>query len=563
MDGNAPLTKENLRVAYTLAEQNSPATDNLLAYFQCYMGTHNPIVLSPGITTPNCHSLITATVEHHSTPAWSSKQMDDVINACQVAGLTMREFINSTIKDRRVLVQYNRILRDDQDPNYYPPLAEWHSSWKEDYPGDNTSAWGSLKKLLVTYARNLGEWISAYPGACPRLGPQGQSYYAGLIELVDWVNCLLVGKKFRPFFKFVTTNWTTLPLSAEFTQAFEKLEVYPYLMEPKSPGHYLRAPKPAKVEVPTVAKVALEPSQMDWLDLLKVYLANGFFLPGQTREEQERTICSALDDPEVNAALKTKFPWLYREERVILSSLAKRSPAFWAELVVAFYEYAEAKLLNRDARLFPMTPQKLRQLFETVARTALFNPNVEQLLIYDPLMSLADTQAIWRVEAQKLLTNVNLLEWSGAGTDSFWAQRQMTPEIADRLFNQVMTKVNSGQDLKVREALLETCSKLETCILAKLTALPETLFTVPTVKPISMSLPEQPTGPRWAAAQFLAEIGVHNEQLAAELGKFDARPDRLKMLSVEQVVEFVGKYGCGPFDATLVAQELKDRNMLK
>lgn len=554
MDGNSPLTKENLCVAYMLANQTSFQTSDLLAYFQCHMSTRDPIVLSPGITTPRWHDLIIETAGNHSTSAWSLRQAEDVIAVCRVAGLTMREFIKSTIKDKRLLERYLNLLGNDEDPNYYPPLADWHSSWK----GDSVSAWGSLRRLLVTYVRYLGQWISEYPGACPGLGPNTDSSQAGEVELVDWVNCLFVGKKFRPFFQFVTTGRLT-----EFTQAFEKLEVYPYLMEPKSPGHYLRAPKPAKVEVPTAAKVTLEPSQMDWLDLLKVYLANGFFLPGQTREEQERTICSALDDPEVNAALKTKFPWLYREERVILSSLAKRSPGFWAELVVAFYEYAEAKLLNRDARLFPLTPQKLRQLFETVARTALFNPNVEQLLIYDPLMSLADTQAIWRVEAQKLLTNVNLLEWSGAGTDSFWAQRQMTPEIADRLFNQVMTKVNSGQDLKVREALLETCSKLETCILAKLTTLPETLFTVPTVKPISMSLPEQPTAPRWAAAQFLTEIGVHNEQLAAELGKFDSRPDRLKMLSVEQVVEFVGKYGCGPFDATLVAQELKDRNMLK
>jgi len=561
MDSTAPLNRRSLTKflgdtrlkVFKNGSQFGPMA--IRTYFEVFAVHLRPIQPTKGLVTTYGHQRIAAAVAAKSNHFWSDQEVGAIVDACGAAGLTMREFLVATL-DTKSFYDFLPFLRNTEDPDYYPLVAEWHESWKEGNPSD----WGKFRGLLETFQVQIAEWINCYPGACPELGEQR-------IDLFEWLTALFVGRKFRPFFNFVrNSSEFCLTLRREFNSEFEKLDVYPYLMGPGKP-EALRYQKPPKVLVQTPQPLKLEIPTSTWLDTVTSFVADGFFFPDQTQEERESTVCSVLDDPEVNAALKEKFPWLYRDATLILSSLVKREPHFWAELVIALYEYAEARLLKRSNSLFPQTPQKLRQMFERLSCTMLQTCSVEQLVIYDPLMSPADTQAIWRVEAQKFLTNVNLLEWSGTDPESIWARRQMTPEIADRLFTQMMTRVNSWKtekDLQAREALFEACSKLSTCIVAKLKALPETLFEAPVIKPVAISLPDQPTaGPRWSAAQFLTVIGVHNEQLAAELSKFDARPERLKMLTVEQVVEFVGKYGCGPFDAVLVAQELSDRNMLK
>lgn len=435
----------------------------------------------------------------------------------------------------------------------FPSITEWHISWRSVLGSHRTNSESELLKFLYYWMTRINGWIVNYTIDCPLIPSNSNS------EIKAWASGALVTGQLSLVIKSIRREASTGDMDCqELWKDVRALSVYPYLVGESDPTE-LTLPRPFHgytVEPPPAAPYT-------WLQAMKESnIDPTLFISGRAEEEQKKLLIQVLGDPEVNAALKEKIPWLFRSETIVLPALAQRSPP-WAKFVAMLYEYAEAKLLKREVRLFPQ--QELRKQFAKAVQNVVDLATVEELLIYSPSMSPEDSRAAWYIEAQQWITTTKLLEWTLDGSNSIWAHRPMPTQVTEKLFDQAMAAANScktDHEEKIRNGLLEIGNQLETCIVARLKALPDVLFASPVAVPIKINLSDTPAY-RWTAKAFLSELNIDNVQLLSTLSRFEAHPERMKMLTSDQVVKLATDCGCDIVDATGVAHALNEKKMLK
>lgn len=298
---------------------------------------------------------------------------------------------------------------------------------------------------------------------------------------------------------------------------------------------------------------------LTWSDIL-IPLANPECLACavEGRDSKVSLLKDLLSDEAVAKTIRQALPWALADDFNLYDLLHNRSP-HWAKFVALLFEYAERQL-GRFSRVFPIS--NLPAVQADAVATVLEKVDVIEILVCDPSMSPEDCRAIWRANAENFIREDQLIKWGGQNS-SFWAERGLTKEMVERLFQKVMTETNSpsnAEQMAIRKELLEAAKDFEKCVFGKLTNFD--LLAQRSPRQTKITLADQPSA-QWSASQFLKELSIQNPVLAENLKLLEEEPESFKGMSGDKVSEFILGFGATHMQAIKVINALRKQKFIQ
>lgn len=279
---------------------------------------------------------------------------------------------------------------------------------------------------------------------------------------------------------------------------------------------------PAVNSVRSVDAMEVEPATFEAKRYLRSMLSDVYYDEDDTDQDKDDHIEGVLQDERINNWLCDKIPWLLQAGED-LSLLLKNCDGHWALLIAALVEIAERALQEVDTT-FPVKNHRLA-LENALEKIANELPFLE-VVIYDPKMSKDDREAAWRLSANLLITQPQLIDW--LRKPKTMANKQLSEKQMNGFMDKLLSKIDRDKPLrkKVFDSVQSAVAGDEddekpVFRMAKLDTLVDSLFAQPTSSAAAPAL-SFTTDQNWNAAKFLKGLKINNPKLEENLRELEA-----------------------------------------